>query len=241
MGSSFRSRFNAAAPHWTPLPFTPGGEGTHIRQSSWREQAAQLAEASVHHILALLHMLQPGILSWVFIASSSRFLTKTSLQWVLMELVGSVPRLPEREKGLELCGWLLIKHDLASISSVILGLIFDDTPHFAFLGPFHLFKRLLRCWSDNCNSDWRTLVWLLSCGLVPSVTRGWGGGGGFLALEPKSMFHSCGRLVLEGLWPVSYSIYTTFQSWVHADTRVGDRGENTFSAETQPSKDRMYH
>lgn len=62
-----------------------------------------------------------------------------------MELVGSVPRLPEREKGLELCGWLLIKHDLASISSVILGLIFDDTPLFAFCGPFHLLKRLLRC------------------------------------------------------------------------------------------------
>lgn len=67
-----------------------------------------------------------------------------------MELVGSDPRLPEREQGRELCGRLLIKHDLASISSVILGLIFDDTPHFAFCGPFHLFKQL---WSDNCNSD----------------------------------------------------------------------------------------
>lgn len=57
-----------------------------------------------------------------------------------MERVGSVPRLPEREPRLELCGWLLIKHDLASNSSVILGLIFNDLLHFTFCGPFHLFN-----------------------------------------------------------------------------------------------------
>lgn len=55
-----------------------------------------------------------------------------------MERVGSVPRLPESERGLELCGWLLIKHDLASISSGIPGLIFNDAPHFTFCGPFSL-------------------------------------------------------------------------------------------------------
>lgn len=142
---------------WT-LILSPRSERIIICWSSLRKEAAQLPKVSVHHILALLHMPKPGISSWVFIVSSSRFLTKNSLQWVLMEHVGSVPRLPERERRLEVCGWLLIKHDLASISSVILGLIFNDAPHFTFCGLFHLLKWLVCRWTDSCNCEWRTLM-----------------------------------------------------------------------------------
>lgn len=53
-----------------------------------------------------------------------------------MERVAGVPRLPERTGAL-----LLIKHDLASDSSVMPSLIFDDALHFSVCAPFHLFKR----------------------------------------------------------------------------------------------------
>lgn len=51
------------------------------------------------------------------------------------------PVFPDSQRGPELCSRLLIKHDLASDSSVMPSLIFDDALHFSARAPFHLFKR----------------------------------------------------------------------------------------------------
>lgn len=159
--SAVHSDFTSAPPE--PWSFYPG-----VKESSSSAQA-QL-ESKLHSCWRCLYITSWHCLTYQalhFIMSVYSLLQsfldkKTSLQWVLMERVGSVPRLPESERRLKLSGWLLIKHDLASISSVILGLIFNDAPHFTFCGPFHLFKWLVCRWTDSCNCDWRTLMWLLN-------------------------------------------------------------------------------
>lgn len=114
---------------------------------------------------------------------------------------------------------LLIKHELVSGSSVMLGLIFDDVPRFFFFSPLHppfyLFKR--------CDVIGRTAV---------TMTDGFPGGlsavalilsGGrertacaansrrcealqcffvFPGVQRERVFCSCGRLILEGRWLV---------------------------------------
>lgn len=152
--------------HLNPDPFTQGWTNHHLLRFMKKVSCTAAEGVCTSHPGTATHA-PPDILSLVFTVSSSRFLTKNSLQWVLMEHVGSVPRLPERE----LCGWLLMKHDLACVSSLILSLTFNDAPYFAFFGPFHLFKWLVCRLTDSCNWDWQVVMLLLNRWPGSLVTR----------------------------------------------------------------------